>query len=149
MPCSQSQFTTSYLAVSSQTCSAVSHNCLCDTTTCQTRLDLMLHKMKLGLLGHTILDLVSSIEHVLVNLLNLKFQQCKCTEQAQTIVRTIIEILQCTHTYIPYILGVPKVSFHFVMVVCCASHASPIIKWSIYFFSWIKIDAKNGITLKN
>ena len=102
MPCSQSQFATSYkLAVSSQTCSAVSHNCLCDTTTCQTRLDLMLHKMKLGLLGHTILDLVSSIEHVLVNLLNLKFQQCKCTEQAQTIVRTIIEILQCTHTYIP------------------------------------------------
>ena len=30
-----------------------------------------------------------------------------------------------------------------------ASHASLIIKWSIYFFSWIKIDAKNGITLKN
>ena len=35
------------------------------------RLDLMLHKMKLGLLGHTILDLVSSIEHVLVNLLEI------------------------------------------------------------------------------
>ena len=45
--------------------------------------------------------------------------------------------------------GVPQLSSHFVLVVCCASHASPIIKWSIYFFSWIKIYAKNGITLKN
>ena len=35
------------------------------------------------------------------------------------------------------------------LFVNCASHADPIIKWSIYFFSWIKIDAKNGITLKN
>ena len=35
------------------------------------------------------------------------------------------------------------------LIVNCASHASPIIKWSIYFFLWIKIDAKNGITLKN
>ena len=35
------------------------------------------------------------------------------------------------------------------LFVNCASHAGPIIKWSIYFFSWIKIDAKNGITLKN
>ena len=45
--------------------------------------------------------------------------------------------------------GVPQLSSHFVLVVCCASHASPIIKWSMYFFSWIKIYAKNGITLKN
>ena len=35
------------------------------------------------------------------------------------------------------------------LFVNCASHAGPIIKWSIYFFSWIKIDAENGITLKN
>ena len=35
------------------------------------------------------------------------------------------------------------------LFVNCAFHAGPIIKWSIYFFSWIKIDAKNGITLKN
>ena len=35
------------------------------------------------------------------------------------------------------------------LFVNCASHAGPIIKWSIYFFLWIKIDAKNGITLKN
>ena len=35
------------------------------------------------------------------------------------------------------------------LFVNCASHAGPIIKSSIYFFSWIKIDAKNGITLKN
>ena len=28
------------------------------------------------------------------------------------------------------------------LFVNCASHQGPIIKWSIYFFSWIKIDAK-------
>ena len=43
--------------------------------------------------------------------------------------------------------GVPQLSSHFVLIVCCASHASPIIKWSIYFFLWIKIYAKNGIIL--
>ena len=35
------------------------------------------------------------------------------------------------------------------LFVNCASHASLTIKKSIYFFSWIKIDAENGITLKN
>ena len=40
-----------------------------------------------------------------------------------------------------YVQGVPQLSSHFVLVVCCASHASPIIKWSIYFFLWIKIYA--------
>ena len=42
-----------------------------------------------------------------------------------------------------------KSVYTFVLVACCASHVSQIIKWSIYFFSWIKINAKNGITLKN
>ena len=35
------------------------------------------------------------------------------------------------------------------LFVNCASHASLTIKRSIYFFSWIKIDVENGITLKN
>ena len=30
------------------------------------------------------------------------------------------------------------------LFVNCASHAGPIFTWSIYFFSWIKIDAKNA-----
>ena len=68
------------------------------------------------------------------------------TAQITATRRTVLQV----GTLLPiYIQGVPQLSSHFVLVVCCASHASPIIKWSMYFFSWIKIYAKNGITLKN
>ena len=42
-----------------------------------------------------------------------------------------------------------KIVYACSLILNCVSHASLIIKWSIYFFLWIKIDAKNGITLKN
>ena len=79
----------------------------------------------------------------------LKTNLCKdftITEKAPTRAYNWTKVPTSAFTFVQ---GVPQLSSHFVLVVCCASHASPIIKWSIYFFSWIKIYAKNGITLKN
>ena len=59
----------------------------------------------------------------------------------------------CGTTYYHAFTGTYRVSSETVytcsLFVNCASHASLTIKRSIYFFSWIKIDVENGITLKN
>ena len=52
-------------------------------------------------------------------------------------------IVACT------VQGVQYNCLHLSLKVICASRVSQIFKWSIYFFSLIKIDAKNGLTLKN
>ena len=73
-----------------------------------------------------------------------------------------IKIKFCDHLTIKYVYLEKMVQISFSkyrvssetvytcsLFVNCASHASLTIKRSIYFFSWIKIDAENGITLKN